>query len=114
MLMPSPNHGTLWLHNDDDDDDICGWVGGCVCMCVYVGGWVGGWVCVCMYVCVCNILLAGVHCHFSRAHINIVLYDYWILQLKESFNQSYKNVAKRVDKPVLLPIFLLSVPMKHC
>ena len=21
MLSPSPNHGTLCLHNDDDDDD---------------------------------------------------------------------------------------------
>ena len=21
MLRPLPNHGTLWLHNDDDDDD---------------------------------------------------------------------------------------------
>ena len=21
MLRPSPNHGTLWLLNDDDDDD---------------------------------------------------------------------------------------------
>ena len=22
MLRPSPNHGTLRVHNDDDDDDI--------------------------------------------------------------------------------------------
>ena len=22
MLRPSPNHETLWLHNDDDDDEI--------------------------------------------------------------------------------------------
>ena len=22
MLRPSPNHGTLWLHNDDEDDDV--------------------------------------------------------------------------------------------
>ena len=25
MLRPSPNHGTQWLPNDDDDDDVV-WV----------------------------------------------------------------------------------------
>ena len=24
MLRPSPNHGILWLYNNDDDDDIFG------------------------------------------------------------------------------------------
>ena len=27
MMRPSPNHGTLWLPNDDDDDIIASAVG---------------------------------------------------------------------------------------